>query len=65
MLPWQGRRATGGGIVANLETVSEKDASIVAILRSLGAIPFVRTPEPQGGVGGGHSYYVLRAIMFF
>jgi hypothetical protein len=41
---------TTEGIVAALANTSSKDASILALLRSLGAVPFVRTTEPQGVV---------------
>ncbi|PQE24666.1 hypothetical protein CJF32_00006955 [Rutstroemia sp. NJR-2017a WRK4] len=47
LVPWKGLRTTEG-IVAALANTSPKDASILALIRSLGAVPFVRTTEPQG-----------------
>ncbi|KAH3671165.1 hypothetical protein OGAPHI_000876 [Ogataea philodendri] len=40
-------RVTNAGFVALLNNVTPEDATTVSILRSLGAIPFVRTNEPQ------------------
>lgn len=49
LIPWEGLRTTEG-LAAALANKSAKDASILALIRSLGAVPFVRTTEPQGVV---------------
>ncbi|CAG8950144.1 hypothetical protein HYFRA_00008379 [Hymenoscyphus fraxineus] len=47
LIRWKGLRTTEG-LVAALANTATRDASILALVRSLGAVPFVRTTEPQG-----------------